>query len=128
MSCFHVSKITFETFKTTRVLCNQKVYTYQIRKLIDCEYIFSTRKLLLVNKIFKFIFARFFQIKQYFLTTIFFPIEIKKCASTKLKKFFLIENFPEGKTALKFSYDANTLRNITLKYLFYIWCSVESKI
>ena len=85
---------------------------------------------LLVDKIFKFIFARFFRIEQYFLTTIFFAIEIKKCAGTRLKKLFLTEKFSECKTALKFSYDPNTLRNITLKYLFYIWynrCLVENK-
>ena len=84
--------------------------------------IFSLRKFLLVEKIFNFIFPRFFHIEHiYFLTWIFFPTEIKKCASTtRSKKLFSIESFPEWKTNLKFPYDANTPRNITLKYIFYI--------
>ena len=67
---------------------------------------------------FNFIFARFFHIDRCFLTRIFFAIEIKKCAHTRSKKLLLIESFPEWKTALKFPYDANALKNITLKYIF----------
>ena len=52
-------------FKTTKVLCNQKVYTYKIRKMINCEYIFD-QKILLVEKIFNIIFARFLHIEHIF--------------------------------------------------------------
>ena len=41
---------------------------------------------------------------------------IKMCACTSSKKVFLMERFP----ALKLLYDANNLRNITLKYIFHI--------
>ena len=54
------------------------------------------------------------------MTKIFFAIEIKKYACARSKKLFSIESFPEWKTALNFPYDANTPRNITLKYVFYI--------
>ena len=48
-------------FKTTRLICNQKFFTYKIRKLIDSEYIFD-KKILLVEKIINFIFAYFIHI------------------------------------------------------------------
>ena len=56
----------------------------------------------------------------YFLTWIFFAIEIKKCACTRSKELFLIESFPAWRTDLKFPYDVNTPRNTAFKYIFYI--------
>ena len=108
-------------FKTTRLLYNQKFYSYKIRKMIDCEYIFA-KKSFVSGENFQFIFPRFFHIEHiYLLTWIFFAIEIKKCASTtRSKKLFSTESFLEWKSNLKFPYDANTLRNIILKYIFYI--------
>ena len=66
-----------------------------------------------------------YQIRGFFWLESFFAIKIKRCACTRSKKFCLIENFTEWKTAFKFPYDTNiTLqilhRNITLKYMSYI--------
>ena len=61
--------------------------------MIDCEYIFD-------QIYFSPVFSRW---NTYFLK----------------KVFFSIESFPTWKMDLKFPYDANTLRNITLKYIFY---------
>ena len=106
-------------FKTTKVLCNQKVYTYKIRKMINCEYIFD-QKIFISRENFQHYFRTFSPYRTYFLTRIFFAIEIKKYASTIQKKLFSIESFPEWKTALTFPYDADNLRNITLKCIFYV--------
>ena len=125
MSCFRVSKLLkvllFSIiFKNTKLLYNQKFCTYKIGKMIDCEYIFD-QEIFVQQRKFSTIFSHVFSISNtYFLTRIFSSIEIKKYVCTRSKKLFSIESFPEWKTALKFPYDANTLINITLKYIFHI--------